>query len=697
MNSKKNVTHLTPEQAQNELKMLATAIGRHDRQYYELDSPLISDAEYDDLRKRYESIEEQFPELVESDGPSTKVGAKAAEKFNKITHSIPMLSLANAFTDDDIRDFFDRIRRFLILEATIPIEVYADPKMDGLSFSARFEKGHFVYAATRGDGQIGEDITQNIRTVRHFPLLLSGEDVPDILEVRGEVYMQHDDFNALNKAQTEQQEKIFANPRNAAAGSLRQLDPLVTAKRPLHYIIYGAGYVSTSFSTTQENMLQAFNRWGLRTNPLGKVCASLEEIMECYHSLYLLRPDLPYDMDGVVYKVNRLDWQQRLGFVTRSPRWGIAHKFPAEQGVTILNAITIQVGRTGVLTPVAELTPITIGGVVVSRATLHNADEIARKDIRVGDRVVLQRAGDVIPQVVSVDIRFRKPDSAVYSFPDHCPACGAQTIQEPGETAIRCSSGLTCPAQAIEALKHFVSKEAFDIEGLGQKQIENFYQAGLITKAADIFFLEERDRKNPFTSIANRDGWGSKSVKNLFRAIHDRRHIAFDRFIYALGIRFIGKATARSLARHYGTLEAWVDAMIRLEEAEPYQQLLNIDGIGEKVANSLRHFFLEAHNQQAIEELSALLTITPLEKIENHSLLSGKTIVFTGSLSHMSRSEAKATAEKLGANVAGSVSAKTDYVIAGEDSGSKLKKAQECGVRILTEDEWVTLLHTQAV
>lgn len=682
---------LTPEQAKQELAALAKEIARHDLQYHQLDSPLISDAEYDALRRRHDAIEAQFPALIDVNSPSRNVGAKAAEKFNKITHTVPMLSLANAFTQEDIQDFFDRICRFLGLAEGTAIEVYAEPKMDGLSFSARFERGQFIHAATRGDGQIGEDITENMKTVQHFPMRLTGTDIPEIIDVRGEVYMQHDDFHALNSAQAAEGGKIFANPRNAAAGSLRQLDPSITAKRPLQYVVYGVGHTSSAMASTQSGIMGAFERWGLRINPLGKVCMNLEEVMSCYHDIYVTRPDLPYDIDGMVYKVNRLDWQERLGFITRSPRWGIAHKFPAEQGVTILNAITIQVGRTGALTPVAELTPITIGGVVVSRATLHNADEIERKDIRVGDRVVIQRAGDVIPQIVSVDVSYRERSSVPYIFPDHCPVCGAKTIQEEGEAAIRCSSGLTCPAQAVEALKHFVSKDAFDIEGLGQKQIEHLYQAGLVTSAAQIFSLEERDRKNPFTSLANREGWGSKSTHNLFRAIEQRRHISFDRFIYALGIRFVGKATARSIALHYLTAESWIDAMTHLEQEEAYQQLLNIGGIGKKVAESLQLFFSETHNLQAVQELLTILTIEPLEIVQSNSPLSGKTVVFTGTMHQMSRSEAKATAEKLGAKVAGSVSAKTDYVVAGEDSGSKLKKAQECGVRILTEDEWMVL------
>lgn len=688
----KPIEKLTLTQAKKELEILMQEIASHDEAYYLKDAPTISDAQYDELRKRAEAIEAKYPELKEEIGISDKIGAKVNNDFGKIEHAAPMLSLSNAFEAQDITDFFERIRRFLSLEENEPISMHAEPKIDGLSFSVRYERGILVHAATRGDGLVGEDITDNIKTISSLPQLITASDVPDILEIRGEVYMRHADFCALNESQAQIKAKIFANPRNAAAGSLRQLDPNITAKRPLHYFAYGLGEVSKAFASTQSEIIAAFKKWGFVTNPLSAVQHNELEVIAYYQKMYMARPNLEYDIDGLVYKVNRLDWQQRLGFVTRSPRWAIAHKFPAEQAKTILKSITIQVGRTGTLTPVAELEPITVGGVVVSRATLHNQDEIERKDIRIGDMVVLQRAGDVIPQIVSVDLAMRPKDSKVYMFPTHCPVCGAQAVREEAEVAMRCVGGLSCKAQLLEGLKHFVSRDAFDIEGLGDKQLEEFYEDEIITKAADIFNLEEIDKQNIFKSIANRPGWGKKSVANLFTAIAERRTISLDRFIYALGIRFIGKTTARIIAGHYGNFIEFKHAMLHLADPEMEASLSNIDGIGPKVISTLKHFFAEPHNVKTVEELEAILTIIPYKKIQIESSISGKIVVFTGSLTKMGRHEAKATAEKLGAKVAGSVSKNTDYVIAGEDAGSKLSKATELGVKILTEDEWLSMI-----
>lgn len=692
------VEALSPEQAKDELARLAKEIARHDKLYHGEDAPQISDAAYDALRQRNEAIEQRFPELVREDSPSNKVGAAVSEKFEKVTHAAPMLSLANAFSAEDLEDFFERIRRFLGLDDDEAIEVLCEPKIDGLSFTARYEKGVFVQGATRGDGAVGEDITRNLKTIPTLPDKIEGE-VPDVLEVRGEVYMAHEDFAALNREQEQRGKAPFANPRNAAAGSLRQLDASITASRNLRYFVYGLGEVSEAVADLQSGINQAFANWGFSTNPLTQSHSGVEAIMAYYEDLYAKRPDLDYDIDGIVYKVNRLDWQHRLGNVSRSPRWAIAHKFPAQQAKTVLEKITIQVGRTGALTPVAELTPITVGGVVVSRATLHNQDEIGRKDIREGDTVVIQRAGDVIPQVVAVDLAKRPKDSKPYVFPDHCPVCEARAVREAGEAATRCSGGLTCPAQAVERLKHFVSRDAFDIEGLRDRKVESFYNDGLIKVPADIFYLQERDRQDPLKSLANRKGWKKKSAENLFDAINDKRTLGLDRFIYALGIRFVGHTTAKMLAARYMSFEHWRAAMLEAVQScdadgpgGAYEELLSIDGIGQKVARALVTFFAEEHNVAAVDELGRLLDITDVAAVVSDSPVAGKTVVFTGTLSKITRAEAKAQAEVLGAKVSGSVSAKTDYVVAGEAAGSKLKKANELGVKVLSEDEWLALV-----
>ncbi len=661
-----------------QIEQLREEIRAHDKRYYQQDAPTISDAEYDRLRLRLMELEAAHPGLVTADSPTQKVGAAPAEKFSKVTHTVPMLSLGNAFTREDVDEFIARIRRFLELPDDAAVEMVCEPKIDGLSFSARYEHGQLKVAATRGDGEVGEDITENIQTIADFPQQLAG--APAVLEVRGEVYMRKADFNALNAAREAAGESLFANPRNAAAGSLRQLDASITAQRKLSYFVYGWGELSTPLAETQYGSVHALGMLGFTANPQMKLTDSLEAMMGYYEAIGEERPALAYDIDGIVYKVNRLDWQQRLGQVARAPRWAIAHKFPAEQAVTRLEAIEIQVGRTGTLTPVARLTPVNVGGVMVSNATLHNADEIARKDVRVGDLIIVQRAGDVIPQVVGVKER---GDGAPYVFPDTCPVCGSHAVREEGEVAVRCTGGLTCAAQAVERLRHFVARDAMDIEGLGERQIEAFFNEGLVKGPQDIFTLEARDKQS-LAPLRNRKGWGEQSAGNVFKAIEDARKRSLPRFIYALGIRHIGEETAKLLARHFGTFAA-VQAATR-------EELLSIDGIGETVADALADFFVEPHNQQMLAGLLPQLDIAPYEHKTVASPVTGKTVVFTGTLEKLGRKEAKAQAEALGAKVASSVSKKTDYVVAGADAGSKLKDATALGVAVLTEQEWLTLI-----
>ena len=666
-----------------EWKALAAQIAEHDKRYYQEDAPIISDMEYDALRQQLEALEKAFPLLITPQSPTQKVGAAPSEKFGKIKHSVPMLSLANAFTEEDVSDFLERIRKFLGLSKQEKIDLIAELKIDGLSFSARYENGYFIKGATRGDGEVGEDITANLESI--LPEFLNGQ-VPAVLEVRGEVYMRHDDFISLNKVQESEGKAVFANPRNAAAGSLRQLDPSITRKRKLKYFIYGWGEISASLGDKFSDYITKFAKFGFNTiasffqekdnHFLLYKLDTADAVMAFYDDIYNNhRTKLPFDIDGLVYKVNRLDWQERLGAVARAPRWAIAHKFPAEQAKTIVEDIFVQVGRTGALTPVAALKPITVGGVVVSRATLHNEDEIARKDVRIGDTVVIQRAGDVIPQIVEVDTT--QPRGRHFIFPKTCPVCGSHAEREEGEAVTRCTGGLICPAQIVERLRHFVSRDAFDIEGLGEKQIEAFYAEGWLHMPADIFKLPEHREV-----IAQKEGWGKKSVENLMAAINARRSVPLDRFIYGLGIRHVGETTARLLARHYGSLEK----VMQLED------VATLDGIGPKVAQALAGFFEEPKNQEMIAALTKEVQTTPLEAVAANSPVSGKTVVFTGSLTKMTRAEAKARAESLGAKVAGSVSANTDYVVAGEDAGSKLKKATELGIMVLSEDEWLKLI-----
>ena len=690
------VAVLTPREAKREYASLQEEIAGHDIRYHQQDAPTISDADYDALRRRYDEIEARFPDLKAADSLSDKVGAAPSEKFAKIRHRVPMLSLANGFADDDVRDFVGRIRRFLDLKADEEVALTAEPKIDGLSLSLRYEGGKLVSAATRGDGEEGEDVTANARTVDDIPESLEGADVPDVIEVRGEVYMHHVDFAALNERQAASGKPIFANPRNAAAGSLRQLDAAITRSRPLAFFAYAWGERTALPADTQMGVIEAFGRWGFRINPWMKRCETVEDLIAHYHAIEAERANLGYDIDGVVYKVDSLALQQRLGFVSRAPRWALAHKFPAEQAMTELLAIEIQVGRTGALTPVAKLKPITVGGVVVSNATLHNEDEIARKDVRVGDTVVVQRAGDVIPQVVSV-VADKRPAGAVpYVFPKICPVCGSHAEREINprtgreDVVRRCTGGLTCAAQAMERLKHFVSRDAFDIDGLGDKQIELFYREGMIQAPQDIFALEARDRES-LQKLKDREGFGDTSVRNLFASIEARRHVPVNRFIFALGIRHVGETTARLLARHFGSFDALRETATRAVDpaSDAWVELTAIDGIGVVVAEAIVQFFAEAHNQATLDAILAEVTPEPMEAVQTDSPVAGKTVVFTGALERMSRDEAKAMAEGLGAKVAGSVSKKTDLVVAGPGAGSKLAKAKEFDIEVIDEETWL--------
>ncbi len=684
-------------EARVEHARLQEEIAAHDTRYYAEDAPTVSDAEYDALRRRYEALEAEFPSLVSKDSLTQKVGAAPSEKFAKIRHKVPMLSLGNVFSDVEVEEFIARVRRFLGLSAETPLGVTAEPKIDGLSCSLRYEGGTLVQAATRGDGFEGEDVTANVRTIGEIPHRLKGH-APAIFEVRGEVYMAHADFAALNQRQAEAGKTIFANPRNAAAGSLRQLDPAITATRPLHFFAYAWGEVSDMPADTQMGMVQTFKNLGLPVNPLMVLCTSAQDLLMHYHQIEEQRATLGYDIDGVVYKVDNLALQNRLGFVSRSPRWATAHKFPAEKATTILHDIEIQVGRTGSLTPVARLQPVTVGGVVVSNATLHNEDEIARKDIRIGDTVIVQRAGDVIPQILGPVLEKRPADAKPYAFPEICPVCGSSAIREIDEkTGVadvvrRCTGSLVCPAQAVEKLKHFASRNAFDIEGLGDKQIEQFYRDGLIMTPPDIFTLEARDKRS-LKKLKDREGYGETSVKNLFAAIEARRAIPLNRFIFALGIRHIGETNARRLARHFGSFEA-LRAIAReaVPGSEARSEIENIEGFGGVVAEALGDFFTEPHNEDVLDALLAEISPQPMEAIVSTSPVAGKTVVFTGALEQMTRDEAKAQAERLGAKVAGSVSKKTDLVVAGPGAGSKLAKAEEYGIETISEADWLKLV-----
>lgn len=715
------VAELSEAQANAELARLAEEIAVHDAHYHRRDAPVITDAEYDALRQRNSAIEARFPHLQRADSPALRVGGGVLEGFEKYIHALPMLSLDNAFSAEDVADFCGGTRNFLGLEADAPLAFTAEPKIDGVSATLRYEDGVFSAGATRGDGFTGENITGNLRTLRDIPLRLTGRDVPRIMEVRGEVYISHADFAALNARQQADGKPPFMNPRNAAAGSLRQLDPAITAQRPLRFFAYAWGEISERPAPTQMEMIARFRQWGLPTNPEMRLCENLEEMLAAYRRLQELRASLDYDIDGVVYKVDRLDLQNRLGFRSRSPRWAIAHKFPAQQAQTVLEAIEIQVGRTGALTPVAKLRPITVGGVVVSSASLHNEDEIKRKDVRIGDTVIVQRAGDVIPQIVEVVLDRRPANSAPYMFNTVCPACGSQAVREMDtktgkeEAVWRCGNRALCPAQVVERLRHFVSRDAFDIEGLGEQNIQLLFDEKLVTGFADIFTLCDRieDVKKAFFTKREEDAverekrTGSKrkkivdeskrtykEVENLIASIEARRQIELERFIYALGIRHVGQNNARLLARHYHSFAGLRAAMTAASEADSaaYHELRAIDGIGETLARAVIEYFSEARLMAEIGALLKQVTVLDFIAPVAHSPVAGKTVVFTGALEKMSRDEAKARAQSLGAKVAGSVSAKTDYVIAGADAGSKLKKARELGVAILAEEEWLALI-----
>ncbi len=744
------VESLSQEEARTELDRLHERLSAADRAYFQADTPDLSDAEYDALKRRYFAIETAFPELKRLDSLSEKVGAAPAEGFAEVAHRVPMLSLANAFTDEDIEAFVARCRKFFENEPTLDLSFSAEPKIDGLSANLRYENGVFVQGATRGDGAVGEDITANLRTIREIPKNLSGSGWPEVLEVRGEVYMSHADFRALNERAAEMGGQIYVNPRNTAAGSLRQLNPAVTAERNLKFFAYAWGEVSQPFAKTQMEAVERFRDWGFVTNRLMKLCATPADMLAQYHDIEAQRATLDYDIDGVVYKLNDLELQRRWGFVARSPRWAIAHKFPAELAWTRLEAIDIQVGRTGALSPVARLTPVTVGGVVVSNATLHNEDYIAGrdsdgnpirdgKDIRVGDWVQVYRAGDVIPKIADVDLSKRPADARPYEFPHVCKECGSEAIREEGDSVRRCTGGLICPAQAVEKLKHFVSRAAFDIEGLGAKQVEQFYNDGWIRTPADIFVLEERYGSG-LTRLQSREGWGEKSARNLFDAIETRRTIALRRLIFALGIRHIGEVVSRDLARHYGSWEKLIAAVdtaqtamhrhLAAEEAvvaerarakdegrpakikatrelvwqtDPaisdqaraaWDELVSIDGIGAIAASALVAAFTQSRERELIDDLAhELRDIQPEDAPATpDSPVTGKTVVFTGKLEKFSRDEAKVMAERLGAKTVDSVSKKTDLVVAGPGAGSKLKKAEDLGITVLDEDGWLALI-----
>jgi DNA ligase (NAD+) len=694
--SQNPVSDLTEAEAVEALTKLADELAAHDIAYFQDEAPSITDAEYDALKRRNSDLEAAFPHLVRDNSPSLRVGAARAEQFAPVEHGVPMLSLDNAFSDEEALEFEARVRRFLRLEEKVFFT--AEPKIDGLSASLRYERGVLVQGATRGDGRVGEDVTANLSTLKEIPRRLAGAGWPDVIEIRGEVYLGHEEFAALNAAAEAAGQRTYANPRNAASGSLRQIDPKITAARPLRFFAYAWGYSSAPFARTQWEALQLLKAWGFCVTPQARCVEGAEGLLEAYREMEAVRPRLGYDIDGVVYKVDRLDWQQRLGFVSRSPRWAIARKFPAEQARTVLEAIDIQVGRTGALTPVARLKPVTVGGVVVVNATLHNADEIARKDVRIGDTVILQRAGDVIPQILGVVPEERPAGAEPYAFPSQCPCplhtpVARETTASGAETVVRrCTGEFACPFQKLAHLRHFVSRRAFDIEGLGEKQLTAFVQRGWISEPADIFRLARDEEK--LAELRATDGYGETSVKNLVAGIEARRTIALDRFIYGLGIRHIGETTAVVMARGYGSAGHFLEAMDKVadRDAAVMEELDAMDQIGGAVIEAAASYFAEDHNRRAVQNLVSELTVLDAEKPKSDTAVAGKTVVFTGSLEKMTRDEAKAQAESLGAKVASSVSRKTDLVVAGPGAGSKLKTAAELGVQVLTEDEWLALV-----
>ncbi|UTP38396.1 NAD-dependent DNA ligase LigA [Phenylobacterium sp. LH3H17] len=774
----KPLAELSEAEAAEEMTRLADQLAEHDLRYHRDDAPTITDADYDAMKRRNLELEAAFPQLIRENSPSMRVGAARNEQFSPVEHGVPMLSLDNAFSNEDALEFDARIRRFLRLSAGEPVTYTAEPKIDGLSASIRYEKGVLVRGATRGDGRVGEDVTENLRTIAEIPKQLAGSGWPEVIEVRGEVYLGHEEFARLNAANEAAGQKTYANPRNAAAGSLRQIDPKVTATRPLRFFAYAWGFHSEPFAKTQWEALALLKAWGFQTTPESQCVTDAKGLLAAYADMEAARPKLGYDIDGVVYKVDRLDWQQRLGFITRTPRWAIARKFPAEQARTILEAIDIQVGRTGAITPVARLHPVTVGGVVVVNATLHNADEIARKDLRVGDTVILQRAGDVIPQIVSVVLDEPRGPEA-YEFPTHCPCplhtpLARETTASGAETVVRrCTGEFACPFQRIEHLRHFVSRRAFDIEGLGEKQLTAFYERSWIRSPADIFKLARDEAK--LEELRATDGYGETSVRNLVAGIEAKRAIPLDRFIFGLGIRHIGESTSIALARHFETVEAFVATSIRASEQRPgegaralanldgvgptavdailafardrqpmlipagasleehlrlavprlnakaraslaerfgdwasfeaaaqaalaetpgedFREIASVDAVGPVAARMIADFFAEAHNRGLVQSLWDELEVIPAERPKTDTAVAGKTVVFTGALEKMTRDEAKAQAEALGAKVSGSVSKKTDLVVAGPGAGSKLKTATDLGIEVMTEDEWLALV-----
>ena len=684
-----NIDLMSEEEAKKLLEELADKIERYNHAYYIEDNPLVSDAEYDQLFNTNLKLEQKFPHLILENSPSKKVGSKIANKFTKVRHQAPMLSLSNAFDKEDVRDFVERIKNFLRLDEFVPI--FCEPKIDGLSFSAIYKNGLLTTGATRGNGYVGEDITENIKTIKNFPHKI--DNALKFLEVRGEIYIEKQDFVNLNQEQEEQGRDKFANPRNAAAGSLRRLDSSITAKRPLKYFVYSAGIAEQNLASSQDQLLIKLKEFGFNINEISKLASSEEEIFAFYEYLKANRENLPYEIDGVVYKLNDFVLQNRMGFISRSPRFATAHKFPAIIGQTKLLSITVQVGRTGTLTPVAELEPIEIGGVKVSRATLHNFQEIVRKDVRIGDYVFLQRAGDVIPQITEVDMGKRFNDTATFDTPLFCPSCGSKLHYVPKDIVIRCDNGLNCPAQNCERIRHFVSKNAIDIEGLGRKQVEFLMDKGLISNPLDIFFLKEKNDSS-LTKLENMDGWGKKSVETLFKNIEKSKNVSLPRFIYALGIRHIGEQNAKLLAREFGNYNNFIAQIELLSKNDPdiYQKLNNLEGIGDRILVDIINFFDIKENIELIKKLGEVLNIEDYKETRAQSSLTGKIVVLTGSLSTISRAEAKAMAEKLGAKVAASISLSTDLVVAGEDAGSKLKTAKELGIKIIDEEEWLALI-----
>lgn len=676
---------LTREQAAVELLQLSRVLAYHDHCYYHLAAPEITDGMYDALYQRNRAIERRFPDLRRIDSPTHRVGAAPAPEFEKVKHRKPMLSLDNAFSEEDVHDFMIRIKRFLKVPEDDKIPCIVEPKIDGLSATLHYQNGQFVLGATRGDGQEGENISANLRTLRDIPLVLQGDNIPESLEIRGEVYMTKADFEVLNQSRLESGEAPFANPRNAAAGSLRLLDPSITAKRPLRFFAYGYESLSNRCDQTQDSILLSLKRWGFRVSPLVALCNDVNTMIYHYNVIQSERADLPYEIDGVVYKVNDLGLQARLGTVGRAPRHSIAHKFLAERAETIVDLIDIQVGRTGVLTPVAHLRPVLVGGVMVSRASLHNDDEIRRKDIRVGDTVIVQRAGDVIPQVVDVVLSKRPIDSMPFVFPETCPVCTSAVVQTPGIVAKRCGGGFSCMAQAVERMRHFVSRDAFDIEGLGERHLQSFFNWGIARTPLDLFLMEENNQ-HVIPPLEVREGWGVKATRNLFDAINRRRHVTLDRFIYALGIPQVGHVTARVLAQHLKTIDAVMAATL--------DRLCALEGVGTIMATELIQFFASFDNRVLVNGLIEQVEVEPFETpVFEDSLFAGKTVVFTGTLEKLSRAEAKAQAERLGAHVASAVSRKTDYVIVGADAGKKLKQAQELALTILTEEQWIDMVN----